>query len=127
MFRAAAQVCEHVIVVINSDQWLMRKKGYCFHSWSDRRDMLNDNRYVSQIEWVNDDDNTVCEALRRLRPTYFGNGGDRGAENTPELTLCRELGIEPVFGLGGGKQRSSSILVEQAIARIIGSRRIIVK
>ena len=52
----------------------------------------------------------MCEALRRIQPDYFGNGGDRGKNNTPELVVCEELGIQPVFELGGGKYSSSSAL-----------------
>ncbi len=59
---------------------------------------------------VDDTDGTVCEALRRIKPDYFGNGGDRTNKNTPELDVCHELGIEPVFELGGVKYTSSSMI-----------------
>ncbi len=59
---------------------------------------------------VDDADGTVCEALRRIRPDYFENGGDQDKTNTPELTVCDELGIEPVSELGGTKYSSSSAL-----------------
>jgi len=60
---------------------------------------------------VDDTDNTVCEALKRLKPDYFANGGDRKTNNTPEMDVCTELGIELLWKIGGGKIQSSSALV----------------
>lgn len=97
-----------VHVVVNSDEWLTRKKGFFFQPWTDRKKILE--AYTPHVHAVDDTDGTVCEALRRVKPDYFGNGGDRGKTNTPELSVCEELGIEPVFELGGGKYSSSSAL-----------------
>lgn len=97
-----------VHIVVNSDNWLVRKKGFFFQSWTDRKKILE--AYTQHIHAVDDSDGTVCEALKRIKPDYFGNGGDRKKENTPELNVCEELGIEPVFELGGRKYNSSSAL-----------------
>lgn len=105
MIEAAAEYGE-VHIVVNSDEWLVRKKGFFFQPWRDRKKLLE--AYTPHIYQVDDADGTVCEALRRIKPDYFGNGGDRGIKNTPELDVCEELGIEPVFELGGGKYSSSS-------------------
>lgn len=105
MIEAATEYGE-VHIVANSDEWLLRKKGFFFQPWVDRKKILE--AYTPHVHHVDDSDGTVCEALRRIKPDYFGNGGDRGAKNTPELDVCDELGIEPVFELGGGKYSSSS-------------------
>lgn len=97
-----------VHIVVNSDEWLIRKKGFFFQPWIDRKKILE--AYTPHIHPVDDSDGTVCEALLRIRPDYFGNGGDRGKSNTPELSVCETLGIEPIFELGGGKYSSSSAL-----------------
>jgi D-beta-D-heptose 7-phosphate kinase/D-beta-D-heptose 1-phosphate adenosyltransferase len=97
-----------VHIALNSDDWLVRKKGFYFQPWTDRKKILE--AYTPHVHTVDDTDGTVCEALRRLRPDYFGNGGDRTNKNTPELDICIELGIEPVFELGGGKYSSSSAI-----------------
>ena len=68
---------------------------------------------VTHVIGVDDADDTVCEAIRRVKPTYFGNGGDRTSDNTPEQEACKELNIEIIFGLGGGKTQSSSSLVSK--------------
>jgi hypothetical protein len=64
--------------------------------------------------WVNDSDGTVCEALRTIRPDIFAKGGDRVDGNVPEAAICKELGIEVVYGVGGGKIQSSSHLISEA-------------
>ena len=73
-----------VIVVVNSDEWLMRKKGYIFMPFKERCEILQGFSAVSEISAVSDDDGTVCEALVRLKPDFFANGGDRKTDNTPE-------------------------------------------
>lgn len=105
MIEAAGAYGE-VHIILNSDAWLVRKKGFFFQPWDDRKRILE--AYTSHVHAVNDSDGTVCEALTRIKPDYFGNGGDRGKKNTPELTVCETLNIEPVFELGGGKYSSSS-------------------
>tara|TARA_Y100001951_G_C11098017_1_gene160427 strand:- start:107 stop:544 length:438 start_codon:yes stop_codon:yes gene_type:complete len=113
MIQAAANYGE-VTVVVNSDDWLMRKKGYVFMPFEERCEVLQAIRGVSVTASVDDADNTVCEALRSLKPTMFGNGGDRTDKNTPEQDVCEDLGIHMLFGLGGGKVQSSSELVEKS-------------
>lgn len=109
-----ASIHGDVVVILNSDAWLKRKKGYAFMSWDHRARILNALECVHNVISVNDDDGTVCEALRHLRPDYFANGGDRTCENTPELKLCADVGIKPLFGIGGDKTSSSSDLVKAA-------------
>lgn len=101
-----------VVVILNSDDWLMRKKGYKFMSWEERAEILMAIKGVTDVVTVDDTDGTVCEALRRIRPDYFANGGDRKVGNTPEGDVCAELGIEMLWNIGGGKTQSSSWLID---------------
>jgi len=104
-----------VVVVANSDQWLYRKKGFVFMTFDQRKEILNSIKGVVLVDSVNDTDGTVCKAIRRLKPTYFANGGDRKKTNTPEVDVCNELGIELLWGVGGAaKSASSSDLVKRA-------------
>lgn len=100
-----------VIVILNSDDWLLRKKGYFFMPWKERKEIILSIKGVSDVISVDDTDGTVCEALSRVTPKYFGNGGDRKEHNTPEGNLCKKLGIEMIWNLGGDKIQSSSDLV----------------
>jgi cytidyltransferase-like protein len=103
-----------VIVIANTDSWLFRKKGFTFMEWDRRAEILNAIKGVVLVDSVDDSDGTVCEAIRRLKPTYFANGGDRGKKNTPEQDVCEELGVELLWGIGGDyKADASSDLVER--------------
>ena len=115
MIQAAANLGD-VIVVLNSDDWLKRKKGYVFMPYEERKYLLKQLKGVTEVSAVDDTDGTVCEALRRLKPDMFGNGGDRTSENTPEMATCQELGIEMIWNLGGKKIQSSSGLVNTLFA-----------
>lgn len=100
-----------LIVIVNSDEWLMRKKGYVFMPFAERCELLEGFACVCKTIGVNDSDESVCEALTRLKPDYFANGGDRKNSNTPEVALCEQLGIDLLWNVGGGKIQSSSELV----------------
>lgn len=103
-----------VLVIINSDAWLMRKKGYVFMPWKERAYIMGNIKGVAIVTAVDDSDGSVCEALKRHKPAYFANGGDRYETNTPEMEVCDELGIEMLWNIGGEKIQSSSSLVSKA-------------
>ena len=63
---------------------------------------------------ADDDDDTVTESLLRLKPDIFANGGDRKQQNTPEMKVCDDIGIEMLWNVGGGKIQSSSELVAKS-------------
>tara|TARA_R100000900_G_scaffold40317_1_gene33049 strand:+ start:1954 stop:2439 length:486 start_codon:yes stop_codon:yes gene_type:complete len=114
--RMILEASQHgdVIIIANTDQWLHRKKGFVFMEWTRRAEILNAIKGVILVDSVDDRDGTVCEAIRRLKPTYFANGGDRGKSNTPEQDVCEELGIELLWGIGGDyKADASSDLVNR--------------
>lgn len=90
-----------VMIALNSDEWLIRKKGFFFQSFEHRKAIL-EAMFGLGIVWVvpvDDSDGTVCKALEQYKPQYFGNGGDRKPDNTPEVELCNKLGIELVWNL----------------------------
>ena len=116
--RMILEASEHgdVIVVANSDDWLYRKKGFVFMEFDQRAEILASIKGVIKVSGVNDSDTTVCEAIRRLKPDIFANGGDRKKHNTPEQAVCEELGVEMLWGIGGErKANSSSSLVERVM------------
>lgn len=102
----------HVIVIANSDEWLERKKGYVFMPYEERQEILYAIKGVVDVVEAKDEDNTVCESLKIIKPHIFANGGDRGDRNTPEMEVCKKLGIQMVWGMGGNdKPQSSSWLI----------------
>tara|TARA_Y100000310_G_scaffold60017_1_gene55403 strand:+ start:690 stop:1157 length:468 start_codon:yes stop_codon:yes gene_type:complete len=111
MIQEAAKKGE-VLVIVNSDEWLIRKKGFVFMPFEERVEIIKSIKGVTSSLGTDDSDNTVCEALRKYRPDYFANGGDRTNTNTPEMAVCEELGIEMLWEVGGGKVQSSSALTK---------------
>ena len=120
MMQEASKYGE-VIAVVNSDEWLMRKKGYIFMPFKERCEIIEGFTCVAKTSYVEDKDNTVCEALQRLKPDYFANGGDRKNDNTPEMDICEQLEIEMLWSVGGTKIQSSSSLVNDSgmVAEVI--------
>ncbi len=110
MIESAARQGQ-VLIILNSDPWLRRKKGYVFMPWKERVQIMGNIKGVVAVTSVDDRDGTVCDALRKHQPDAFGNGGDRKTDNTPEMEVCEELGIELIWNLGGEKIQSSSDLV----------------
>lgn len=107
LIQAAAEYGP-VTVILNSDEWCQRKYGYVPVPFGQRKEVLLSLAHVYSVSHVDDTDGTVCEALQRLKPEFFANGGDRHMENTPELKLCLDLKIKPLFNIGGSKLNSSS-------------------
>ena len=114
--RMIREAAEHgdVIVISNSDEWLLRKKGYVFMPWKERAEIIQSIKGVAAVFQADDDDDTVTESLLRLKPDIFANGGDRKQQNTPEMKVCDDIGIEMLWNVGGGKIQSSSELVAKS-------------
>ncbi len=107
-----ASLMGDVVVIANSDEWLVRKKGYSFMPFEERAEIIEALQGVVAVVKASDDDGTVCESLREIVPDIFANGGDRKEGNTPEGEVCADLNIEMVWNVGGGKIQSSSWLVK---------------
>ncbi len=101
-------------VILNTDEWLLRKKGYVFMSWDERAEIIETYDFVERVVPARDEDKTVVESLKELKPDIFANGGDRKNENTPEVKYCKENNIEMMWNVGGGKVQSSSTMVSNA-------------
>ena len=115
MIQAAAKLGSRLVVIVNGDEFLVRKKGYAFMPLAERIEIIRALRDVDEVVAAVDPDQTVRETLRLVKPHVFANGGDRReAEDSPEAAVCRELGIEMVFNVGGGKVQSSSDLVQRS-------------
>ena len=117
MIREGRALGDKLVVILNNDNWLMRKKGFVFMPEEERKDVLEAIAGVDEVILTDhepdDDDRSVCRMLRRIQPDVFANGGDRKPDEdpVPEVSLCEELGIEMVYNIGhGGKVQSSSWL-----------------
>ena len=115
MFEEARELGD-IIVLLNSDEWLQRKKGNCFMDWNDRMSVVSNLKGVINVLTFNDDDGTAVQGIVDVKKNYtkydiyFANGGDRNKETTPESKFCLDNNINELFNVGGGKTQSSSNL-----------------
>jgi cytidyltransferase-like protein len=118
-FKKARELGDHLVVGVNSDAWLTRKKGRPFMSGGERVTIIQNLVMVDHCVLFDDDDNTAKEAIKNVRFMYpeehivFANGGDRTSNNIPEMdTDVKNISFE--FGVGGeDKKNSSSWILEQ--------------
>ena len=114
---AARQLGDKLIVGLNSDDWLTRKKGRPFMTHDERFAIVNALDVVDEVIVYNDDDGSSIDAIRLVKLRYpnseiiFANGGDRTAVNIPEMVV-RDVIFK--FGVGGAdKKNSSSWILEE--------------
>ena len=109
--KAAKKLGDKLIVGINSDDWLIRKKGKNFLPEKERHEILSSIRYVDGCILFNDSDDTAIEAIKNVKMLFpfaqiiFANGGDRTGDNIPEMIFDD---VEFVFGVGGKNKKNSS-------------------
>lgn len=109
--REAAKLGNRLVVILNSDDFLLRKKGFVFMPFADRKEILESIKGVDEVIGSVDEDQTVSKTLELVKPAMFAKGGDRtGPENIPEAVTCRRIGCELVTGVGGGQVRSNGEL-----------------
>ncbi len=119
MISESAKASDGVIVLVNSDAWLCRKKGKNFYNINTRKVILENIKGVVDVLEFDDSDGSASDGIRIAREKYpnahlfFANGGDRGKDNIPEGPACEEYGVDLVFGVGGDyKANSSSWILE---------------
>ena len=111
-FKAAKELGDHLVVGVNSDAWLERKKGKAFMPFEERCAIIKELDCVNEVIGFNDDDDTACAAIFTVLSTVgsqtkvvFANGGDRTKDNIPEMIYND---VEFVFGVGGEDKKNSS-------------------
>jgi len=119
LFEAAKALGDHLLVVLNCDAWLVRKKGRAFMNQEERAEIIRAFRCVDEIFILESDQDHVGEAIEKFRPAIFANGGDRrNDQDIPEAEVCRRLGVAMVFNVGGDKLRSSSELLKAYTSKV---------
>ena len=103
-----------VIVLLNSDKWLIKKKGKFFLPFSERSTILMAIKNIIDVVEFNDDNKNCIEGIKKIIKKYpnkkikFANGGDRNKKNTPEIQFCDKNDIETLWGIGGNYKKNSS-------------------
>ena len=115
--EAAKTLGDVLVVGVNSDAWLTRKKGRSFMPITERTNIIQNLQMVDAVILFNDNDGSAIEAIKNVQQMYpdanviFANGGDRTDKNIPEMAV---EGVKFVFGVGGAnKANSSSWILEE--------------
>lgn len=118
-FKAAKALGDKLVVGVNSDLWLERKKGRAFMPLHERLRIIENLKMVDECIVFNDADDTAKNAIIVTRGIHFddkiifANGGDRTSENIPEMDII-DGNLEFIFGVGGtNKKNSSSWILEE--------------
>jgi D-beta-D-heptose 7-phosphate kinase/D-beta-D-heptose 1-phosphate adenosyltransferase len=121
MVQGARDLAALVVVGVNSDDWLRRNRGQVRMPFEERREIIASVRGVTSAVGFDDADDTACNLIRMVctmspgAKIAFGNGGDRTEVNVPEVALCKELGVDMVWGLGGERVEASSELTYRSM------------
>jgi len=127
--EAARKLGNRLIVIVNNDEQVRLKGRVEFMPEADRVRLVGALKCVDGAILSCDIDGAVCTSIERIvlltqganydvdTEFVFANGGDQTAETIPETDICERLGVEMVFGVGGGKVASSSELIERANER----------
>jgi len=111
-----------VVVGLNSDEWLSRKKGQAFLPFIEREKIIKQFKNVMQVISFDDTDGTAIDAIRKVKSNFgsahsiiFVNGGDRNEGNIPELEFFKDdPKVDFIFSVGGdNKKNSSSWILEK--------------
>ena len=127
--RAARKLGDALIVGVNSDSWLVRKKGEPFMPLDERGAIVEEFKSVDAVIVFDDGDGTAIDAINQVLEAYpedeiiFANGGDRTLDNIPEMVVESER-LHFVFGVGGeDKKNSSSWILKDYKERVTNDSR----
>ena len=109
LIKRARNLGNYLIVIVNSDEQVVLKKGRSFMPQDERIEIMKSLKFVDKVILSIDKDRTVCKTLEMVKPDIFANGGDRITENIPEQEVCDRLGIKMVNNLGEKLQSSSKL------------------
>ena len=111
-FDAASELGDKLIVALNSDNWLINKKGKFFMPFNERKSIIENLKKVDLvIDFEDDDHGSAINALIKVKEMYpddqitFANGGDRNKDNIPEMSVG---GVDFKFSVGGDDKKNSS-------------------
>ena len=112
-FKKAKDLSDYLVVGLNSEEWLTRKKGQYFQSWEERAKIIRHLNMVNAVVSWDDEDDSACGAIAKCleiaETVIFANGGDRGKVNTPEVDKYGDHPrIKFAWGIGGDDKMNSS-------------------
>lgn len=130
LIQAARKLGDKLVVILNNDNWLKKKKNHIFMHQNERREILGSMEGVDEVTIThhlrNSKDMSVSKEILKVKPDIFANGGDRKAEkDILETEACRKTGCKLVFNVGhGGKVQSSSWLLSRYVNKVKPARKL---
>ena len=130
LIQEAKKLGDKLVVILNNDNWLKKKKSHIFMHQKERQEILESIKGVDEVVITshpkNPKDMSVCKELLKIKPDIFANGGDRKNENDIlEAEVCRQIGCKMVFNVGkGGKIQSSSGLLSGYVQKLKPARKL---
>ena len=126
MFKDANKLAEKVIVLLNNDDWLIKKKGKPFMNQNQRKEILEEFKSISEVIIQTSSEPSSSLAIEEFVNKYpnksicYCNGGDRSnIKNIRESEVCKKLKVSLEFGIGGeNKIESSSDLTKNYLGDI---------
>jgi len=114
-FRAAKDLGDFLVVILNTDEQLLLKRkgtkleGRIRYEFLDRAFVVNEFKPVNLVVRSIDKGRGISETIRAIRPDIFAKGGDRDITNIPqeEIDVCKEVGCEIIGGVGGGRDKKT--------------------
>ena len=114
-FNAAKDLGDYLVVGVNSDEWLERKKGRSFMPWKERAEIIEALGCVDQVIEFDDSNDSATEAIKYVLDFWksgekiiFANGGDRTEGNILEMLSVSDPRLSFKFGVGGEDKKNSS-------------------
>ena len=110
--RQAKKLGDYLVVILNPDEDIIRKRGIVFMPMGQRYMLLKALKDVDEIIIAIDGDGTVAKTLLMIRPDIFAKGGDRTSGNMPqnELEICQQIGCQIVYNVGNQLASSTDLL-----------------
>ena len=112
-FERAKDLSNYLVVGINTNEWLTRKKGQYFLPWIERAEIIRHFDMVDAvISWDDEDDSAlgaISKCLEISESVVFCNGGDRTKTNIPEaMGYADDPRVEFKYGIGCEDKMNSS-------------------
>jgi len=114
LIEASKALGDKLIIIINTDNQVKLKGSVPFMNQDERKEIVEALKWVDEAVFAIDEDGSCCKTLAMLKPDIYAKGGDRTADNIPEVAVCKENGIEIIYNVGGGKVQHSSELINNA-------------
>lgn len=126
LFQEAKKLGDELVVILNNDNWLEKKKRHVFMHQKERKEIIEALKPVDRVVLTshkpNPTDMSVFAELKKIKPDIFAQGGDRNVKNIPpcEVELQKTIGFKVVENVGqGGKIQSSSWLLENYLKKAL--------